>query len=614
MKLLRLKISDPKGFRSLQAGFEYCFRSELDLREEQGFAPFVCAGPNGSGKSNLLEVLAAIFYHMECIYLTGKPDSFAYDEDTNPGGFRSKKAIPDGFEIEYLIRPQGDLKVKGHGGQAHVRIEKQPTNAPKWFLLNHEEQEGAVELPFGQSFAQQLLPDYILGYSSGENEILSLPFFKMRFVQYDEYWQALKRQLPYPGRPESRLVYLDSGFSQAIFLCNLLFQDANALRPFREDVGIKELKEFRIIIRRSIPIDESRLDDFDQLTTDEKNARVNRIRAKHMDESPDRLQTIIRDEIVRTHEALKSDDSTAGAKSYWLNIVERLDGDIYSDNIIPRLTRCATCWYLDEASDTLYLDYLINEGTRQAFRKNFDFEENQSPIALFQALQVLLTLNLFTVSDDLKKDLYQSDSLYVSETVPTLASDERIMRFKHFWVTRNDIDEPVLLKSFSDGEHQLLHTLGLCQLFKNTQSLFLLDEPETHFNPDWRANFVTRLYESFNGSDDQEMLVTTHTPFLISDSRPDKVLVFSKKDRTVSVSNPEYNTLGASINKITMATFGKRETIGLLAQTKLEDIRQRFQQGGDKEQIIAEIYRELGDSVEKVLLIQTVLDSMGEKN
>ena len=62
-----------------------------------------------------------------------------------------------------------------------------------------------------QTLARQLMPDYILGYSSGENEILSLPFFKMRFVQFDEYWQALKQQLPYPGRPESRLVYLDAG-------------------------------------------------------------------------------------------------------------------------------------------------------------------------------------------------------------------------------------------------------------------------------------------------------------------------------------------------------------------------------------------------------------------
>jgi restriction system-associated AAA family ATPase len=588
MKLLRLKISDPAGFRSLQAGFECRFRSEWDLQEEQGFAPFVCAGPNGSGKSNLLEALASIFYHLECIYLDNLPDSFSYDEERNSGGFRSEKAIPDGFEIEYLIRPRDALKIRGHNGQAHVLVAKQPGEAPKWYLLNHSEQEGAVELTIGQTMARQLLPEFILGYSSGENEILSLPFFKMRFVQFDEYGQALKQQLPYPGRPESRLVYLDSGFSQAILLCNLLFQDADTIKPLRDDLKIEELREFRIIIRRSIEVGLEQISDFGSQDTNNRESI---------------------EEIIKNHPALSAIDDERQSKRCRVDLVQLLDGDDRSDKIIARLRRCATCWFLDEVSDTLYLDYFVNEDTRQAFRNNFDFEINRSPIALFQAFQVLLTLNLFSVSDPLKADLYQSDSHYVSETVPTLASDERIMRFKFVKFRKTDVAEPVMLKNLSDGEHQLLHTLGLCLLFKNTQSLFLLDEPETHFNPDWRANFVTRLHQSFNGSDGQEMLVTTHTPFLISDSRPEKVLVFNKADGVVSVSHPDYNTLGASINKITMTTFGKRETIGGHAQGMLEDLRQRFQQGEDKEQLITEINRQLGDSVEKILLIKTILDA-----
>lgn len=615
MKLLYVKVTDPRGFRSLQAGFEYRFRSEWNVQEEQGFAPFVCAGPNGSGKSNLLEVLAAIFYHLECMYLENRPDSFRFEEETNPGGFRSETATPDGFEIEYLIRPQESMKTKGRNGQAQVRIVKQPGESPLWFLLNHEEKDGAVELTIGQTLARQLLPDYILGYSSGENQILSLPFFKMRFIQYDEYWQKLKDRLDYPGRPETRMAYLDNEFSQAILLCNLLFQDVESLAPFHEDIGIEELKEFRIIIRRSIPLGESQLSEFDPLTEDEKSARANRLRAEHKNESVERHQERIRDEIIRAHDALETTESMLSGSSLRLNLVERLNGYGQSDKIIPRLMRCATCWYLDEASDTLYLDYRVNDATRQAFRENFEFEVNRSPIALFQAFQVLLTLNLFAVSDLLKADLYQSDSHYVSETVPTLASDERIMRFKFVKFSKTDVAEPVMLKNLSDGEHQLLHTLGLCLLFKNTQSLFLLDEPETHFNPDWRANFVTRLHQSLAGSDSQEMLVTTHTPFLISDSRPEKVLVFNKDKETgeVTVKNPEYNTLGASINKITMATFGKHETIGGHAQAMLDDLRLRFEQGEDKEQLIAEINRQLGDSVEKVLLIKTILNSMEDR-
>ncbi|WP_028581999.1 restriction system-associated AAA family ATPase [Desulfogranum japonicum] len=588
MKLLRLKITDPKGFRSLQAGFEYRFRSEWDLQEEQGFAPFVCAGPNGSGKSNLLEVLAAIFYHLECIYLYNLPESFKHDDETNPNGFRAEMAQPDAFELEYVlpIQDSSELGAMGMGGNARIKVIKQAGEGPKWFLVSGS---GDEPLKMTQTLGRQLLPDYVLGYSSGENEILSLPFFKMRFVQFDEYDQALKQQLPYPGRPESRLVYLDSGFSQAILLCNLLFQDTDVLTPFSDDVKIEELREFRIIIRRSIEVEESQIPAFGSRDENKRESIK---------------------EIVKNHPALSAIEDESQIKRYRVNLVQLLDGSDTTDKVIPCLMRCATCWYLDEASDTLTLDYRVNDATRQAFRENFDFELNRSPIALFQAFQVLLTLNLFAVSDSLKADLYQSESHYVSETVPTLASDERIMRFKFVKFRKTDVAEPVMLKNLSDGEHQLLHTLGLCLLFKNTQSLFLLDEPETHFNPDWRANFITRLHQSFNGSDHQEMLVTTHTPFLISDSRPEKVLVFNKAYGVVSVSHPDYNTLGASINKITMATFGKRETIGGFAQGKLQKFRQDFEEGKDRERLIAEINRQLGDSVEKVLLIKTILDSM----
>lgn len=65
MKLLRFKLNDKAGFRSLQPGFEQIFRTEWTKEEAGTLAPFVCAGPNGSGKSNLLEALAAIFFHLE---------------------------------------------------------------------------------------------------------------------------------------------------------------------------------------------------------------------------------------------------------------------------------------------------------------------------------------------------------------------------------------------------------------------------------------------------------------------------------------------------------------------------------------------------------------------
>lgn len=587
MKLLRLKITDPKGFRSLQPGFEFHFRTEWALNTEQDFAPFVCAGPNGSGKSNLLEALAAIFFQMEVqrVRRSFLPEAFEHSEEKPQTG----NSTPNGFELEYLIPRPKALKSAPEEPWAHVKIIKSPGASPDILWINQGNFGKEATEPVTEQDRDWLLPDYVLGYSSGENEILSLPFFKMRFIQYDEYWHALQRQLSYPGKPETRMAYLDHSFSQAILLCNLLFQAPESLKTFQEAVGLQALNAFRIIIRRSIKMDENQISAFG---------------------SGDEHKRESLEDIIERHPALHAIEEESGAKHYRAALTALLDGESSKDAILPRLKRCATCWYLDEESGTLYLDFLVNDATRAAFSANFDFETNNSPIALFQAFQVLLALNLYSVSETLKADLYLSDSHYVSETVPTLASDERIMRFKFVQFTKEGIQEPVMLKNLSDGEHQLLHSLGLCMLFGGSRCLFLLDEPETHFNPDWRSRFITCLHQCFEDQEgNREMLITTHTPFLISDSRPEKVLIFKKEDGQVSISHPDYNTLGASINKITMTTFGKRETIGGQAEEILNELRLRFEQGEDTEQLLAEVNQKLGDSVEKILFIKTLLDA-----
>lgn len=587
MKLLRLKITDPAGFRSLPFGFEHHFRTDWTLQEEMdnpdGFAPFVCAGPNGSGKSNLLEALAAIFFQLEVKRVRSSflPEVLQ-DEDLD--------FSPVAFELDYLIQVPPEYRRPDGPVWAKVGVWKMPGESVRFQWGNQSDFDTDVYEAFKDGHADILLPQYVLGYSSGENEILSLPFFKMRFVQFDEYWQALKQQLPYPGRPETRLAYLDNGFSQAILLCNLLFLDDATLQPFREDVGIEALEEFRIIIKRSVEVSVEVAEGFMAGDYVEKGH--------------------FQDDYVASNPALRKDSESG---RHTVNLLQLLEAGQKSatnfDPLVTRLKRCATLSYVDDATDTLILDYWVNEETKKVFRANFD----NDPLMLFQAFQVLLTLNLYSVSDALKADLYRSTSHYVSETVPTLASDQRTTRFKNVYLTKQGVAKPMLLKELSDGEHQLLHTLGLCLLFRNTNSLLLLDEPETHFNPDWRANFITRLRQCLPGTGNvgQEMLLTTHAPFLISDSKPDKVLVFNKDEAScvVSISHPDYNTLGASINKITMSdVFGKRETIGAYAHGKLDELRARFEGGNeDTSALIDDINRELGDSVEKILLINAIL-------
>ena len=572
MKLKRFKLLSP--FRGLTDGFEIYFLRDFDQAKMWDFMPYCLVGRNGSGKSNVLEALAAIFYHIECIYLDTKPNDFE-QSDENPSGFDSKNSYPNAYELEYYTTIPSELirlssievaQKEQKNIYAHIRIEKKFGKRPEIIWLNREEYdlEGKQELE--RLEVRQLTPQYIVGYSSGENEILSLPFFKMRFIHFDEYADRLINQFDYKI-PEGRLVYMDTSYSQAVLLTNFLMQGYKSLTPIYDTLNIEAIKTFRIIINRNITITE------------------------HVE--------------VELNDDDFQEDVQGSTPATKYQLVSQIEG------IINRLQLCSTT-YLAASDHILYLDYYITEETQEAFR--FHFEND--PLKLFQAFQILLTLNFYDVSFDLKRELYQSDSLYVNETVPTLASDKRLMRFKDLTIKKKDIKEPILSKSLSDGEHQYLHAMGLCLLFKNTNSLFLLDEPETHFNPDWRATFISTLNDCLKDEKEshlRDLLITSHSPFIISDCKQENVLTFQKNLDGVTCERPDFNTFGASVNLITFKIFNKRETIGDYANVVLIDLEKRFTQGEDGTQLIDEINKLLGDSVEKIIFVNKILGKQNTK-
>ncbi len=170
------------------------------------------------------------------------------------------------------------------------------------------------------------------------------------------------------------------------------------------------------------------------------------------------------------------------------------------------------------------------------------------------------------------------------------------------------------VKSLSDGEHQLLHTIGLCLLYRHESALFLLDEPETHLNPDWRASYISTLraaLEADKGTSEvmREILLTSHSPFIISDCQQENVIIFQKDENgTVIHDRPTFQTFGASANSITMRVFGQKETIGAFAMRELRTFRKRLDEGEDPDQLIREVNQTLGESVEKILFINEALN------
>lgn len=606
MKLLRLQLG--VDFRSLAAGFEIDFLREWDHGRRFGFNPYCLAGRNGSGKSNVLEALAAIFYHIECIYLENEPDNFRYDEETNPNGFRSDTCKPDAFVLEYfmpLMIEDLDVPIEqidvtiGELDHIHIVISKAAEEAPKIFCKNlhfFNEKDGTLS----RDRIRRFLPKYIIGYSSGHNEILSLPFFKMQFIQFDEYRENLSRE-DRSRKLEGRMIYLDDQFSQAILICHFLFPSAAVTQVFEDNVGLKGIRRFRIIIRRHhrIPISKERLEGL--------SAEDRKLRAKTTDE----LTSLFNG--FETYQ-----DRKKGEKS------------IYCLGLIDKLIKCSTAHYEesyltkegDDATD-LYLDYWVNKATQLAFQTHFgektgesrELDNAKSALNLFQSFQTLLTLNHYQVDDATKAELYHSGSLYVNETIPTPASHDRITRFKEGELIKDGVKEGLYIKSLSDGEQQFLHTIGLCLLYRHESALFLLDEPETHLNPDWRASYISTLRAALEADEAtknvmREVLLTSHSPFIISDCRKENVLVFTKDLETCQVTweRPEFETFGASATLITNEVFDRIETIGGFANEELKKIEAKSgEPGADPLQIARELDRSLGDSIEKTLAITRIL-------
>ena len=235
-------------------------------------------------------------------------------------------------------------------------------------------------------------------------------------------------------------------------------------------------------------------------------------------------------------------------------------------------------------------------------------------------------LNSHFVDEKTKEDVYRSKGIYTDGKLPVASPQQDIFHFLDFYITKElkktGEKKDLLLRSFSDGEHQFIHTMGICLLLKDKRSILLLDEPETHFNPSWRAKFVKVLNDSISSGNPtdsvnenfnvhllKDILLTSHSPFIISDCLPNNVIFFEKQSdgkvtaTKVSELENSFNTYGTSVELILDRLFGYTQSIGDLSFSQIEAIDVDSIQGVvEIENAKAEL-RKMGESIEKDLVL-----------
>jgi hypothetical protein len=143
-------------------------------------------------------------------------------------------------------------------------------------------------------------------------------------------------------------------------------------------------------------------------------------------------------------------------------------------------------------------------------------------------------------------------------------------------------------------------------------ALFLLDEPKSHFTPQWRVNLLSRILELPTAAGKrsepvpvsmQDCLLTTHSPFVPSDMPRERVLIFSKDSESgkIEVRRPDIETFGTTFDSILAECFDVRPPISEVPMARIEELKSSVDP-----QEIQEGMQELGDSVEKIMLADRV--------
>lgn len=124
-------------------------------------------------------------------------------------------------------------------------------------------------------------------------------------------------------------------------------------------------------------------------------------------------------------------------------------------------------------------------------------------------------------------------------------------------------DQPLTFRELSEGEQQLLTVLGLLKFTGGKDSLFLLDEPDTHLNPAWAAEYLKFLRDFVPNCKTSHLLMVTHHPLAIAALEKGQIQVMSRADDgQVTAQEPEESPKGMGINLILRSDmFGLKTTL-----------------------------------------------------
>lgn len=392
----------------------------------------------------------------------------------------------------------------------------------------------------------------VIAYTSGLNDLLSMPFIELQDYYAREVTHQVKVMENFDADvAEPNLLLMDFDSNAAILVANYLLNDPAKLAIFDVFARIKGLNSFKIVI---------------QLDKVYSNKRVL---------LPNGLEKII--------QYLKNCSTSC-------NHVPGTKGDFYEMN------------------------FLLNPATKQLFSEFFG-----SPRKLFLALSKLNLLNALCVQPKYRTELRKKRKEGKLLRFPTVPAFDKIFRIEDIELILSKPNVRTEYLKISDGEHQFIHIVGGMLLFDESDSerevIYLLDEPDTHFNPQWRSEFFKEL-DAVLVNKKHEIILTTHSPFILGDCHGYNVFVFERNPDThvLNFSRSRYETFGMNFSFLLQNIFGFSHQMSDKSRQHLEKLEEKVKNAEKNiqnmsKQEIENLDQELklyGESMEKLFMVNQI--------
>lgn len=140
------------------------------------------------------------------------------------------------------------------------------------------------------------------------------------------------------------------------------------------------------------------------------------------------------------------------------------------------------------------------------------------------------------------------DALEASTTIEILTSIE-------LKIKKKGITEPIGFTQLSEGEQQLLTVLGLLLTTAKDDCLFLLDEPDTHLNPNWQRKYANLLTDFDMSEGKSHIIVSTHSPLIVQSSEHTDVFLFKEINDQVIIDSKDHQLHNWRIDQVLASEY-----------------------------------------------------------